>query len=194
MHPFLAFLRDLVIYLFICVSAPVVFVMSKTSVLCQECQSRFLEGYGYSHEHLPKVPQPPPTEFEYEPLPSKRRSIRLLNLFSSSPENPQIECKLVVVDIDPKKLTRGSIGKEYEALSWCWGTAQPTAYINIRKNGRIYSKKVQPDLLAALKALRHPQEDRYLWIDAVCIDQADIGERNHQVEMMSTIYGQAKSV
>jgi hypothetical protein len=53
---------------------------------------------------------------------------------------------------------------------------------------------VQPDLLAALKALRHPQEDRYLWIDAICINQADIGERNHQVEMMSTIYGQAKRV
>jgi hypothetical protein len=74
------------------------------------------------------------------------------------------------------------------------GTVQPTSYINIRKNGRIYSKKVQPDLLAALKALRHPQEDRYLWIDAICINQADIGERNHQVEMMSTIYGQAKRV
>jgi hypothetical protein len=59
--------------------------------------------------------------------------MRLLNLFSSSPENPQIECKLVAVDIDPKKLTRGSIGKEYEALSWCWGTAQPTAYINIQE-------------------------------------------------------------
>jgi hypothetical protein len=100
----------------------------------------------------------------------------------------------VVVDIDPKKLTRGSIGKEYEALSWCWGIAAPTSYINIRKDGRIYSKKVQPDLLAALKALRDPQKDRYLWIDAICINQEDIGERNHQVEMMSTIYGQAKSV
>jgi hypothetical protein len=193
MHPFLAFARDFVVYSFICVSAPIIFVMSKP-VLCLECHSRVYEG-GYSHhEHVQRVPLPPPTEFEYEHLPDKRRSMRLLNLLSSSPENPQIECRLVVVDIDPKKLTRGSIGKEYEALSWCWGTEQPTSYINIRKNGRIYSKKVQPDLVAALRALRHPQEDRYLWIDAICINQADIGERNHQVEMMSTIYGQAKSV
>jgi hypothetical protein len=192
MQPFLEFLRDFLLYLFLCVSVPILFVMSRTSVLCEGCQSRFFDGY--SHEHIPRPAPQPPEEFVYEQLPSKRRSMRLLNLFSSSPENPQIECKLVVVDIDPKKLTRGSIGKEYEALSWCWGTAAPTSYINIRKNGRIYSKKVQPDLLAALKALRDPQKDRYLWIDAICINQEDIGERNHQVEMMSTIYGQAKSV
>jgi hypothetical protein len=191
MNPFLVFLCDFIVYLFICVSAPILFVMSKQA-FCQGC-SRYYDGYS-QHEHIQKAPTAPPTEFVYERLPDKRRSMRLLNLFSSSPENPQIECKLVVVDIDPKKLTRGSLGKEYEALSWCWGTVQPTSYINIRKNGRIYSKKVQPDLLAALKALRHPQEDRYLWIDAICINQADIGERNHQVEMMSTIYGQAKRV
>jgi Heterokaryon incompatibility protein (HET) len=195
MHPFLAFLRDFVAYLLLCISAAILFIMSKTPVLCKECQSRFFEGYSYSHEHTPKVPPPPP-EFEYEHLPDKRRSMRLLQLFASSPENPQIECKLVSVDIDPKKLTRGSIKTEYEALSWCWGPPQATStsYINIRKNERMYSKKVQPDLLAALKALRHPQEDRYLWIDAICVNQADIGERNHQVEMMSIIYGQAKSV
>jgi hypothetical protein len=168
--------------------------MSKPALLCQECHSRVYDGYSAGLEQANRPPPPPPTEFEYERLPDKRRSMRLLNLFSSSPENPQIECKLIVVDIDPKKLTKGSIGKEYEALSWCWGTAHPTSYINIRKNGRIYAKKVQPDLVAALKALRHPQQDRYLWIDAICINQADVGEKNHQVEMMSTIYGQAKSV
>ncbi len=193
MHPFLVFLRDFVFYSFLCVCT-ILFAMSKTPVLCQECQSRVYDGYS-THEHIFIRPPPPPlTEFEYEPLPDKRRSMRLLTLFSSSPENPQIECKLVVVDVDPKKLTRGSIGKDYEALSWCWGTALPTSHISIRKNGRIYSKKVQPDLVAALKALRHSQEDRYLWIDAICINQADVGEKNHQVEMMSTIYGQAKSV
>lgn len=193
MHPFLAFIRDLFVCLSICVSAPILFIMSKAPAVCQECRSRFYDGYSHD-QHMPKALPPPPDEFEYELLPDKRRSMRLLALLSSSPENPQIECKLVVVDIDPKNLTKGSIGKEYEALSWCWGTAQPTSYINIRKNGRIYSKKVQPDLVAALKALRHPQEDRYLWIDAICINQEDIGERNHQVEMMSIIYGQAKSV
>jgi hypothetical protein len=119
--------------------------------------------------------------------------MRLLILFSGSPENPEIECKLIVIDV-PKKLTNGSIGVEYEALSWCRGTAQQTSYINIRKNARIYSKTIEPDLLAALKVLRLPQEDRHLWIDAICINQADIGEKNHQVEIMSTIYGQAKSV
>lgn len=141
-----------------------------------------------------RVPPPPPTEFEYERLPDNRRTMRLLVLLSSSPENPEIDCNLRVVDVNLKHLTTTSIGTEYEALSWCSDVAQTTSYIKIRKNGRIYSKRVSPDLVAALKALRQPQEDRYLWIDAICINHANVSEKNHQVAMMPTIYGQAKNV
>lgn len=105
-----------------------------------------------------------------------------------------MECTLEVVNFNLQSGATRMIEKDYEALSWCWGTAKPTSYISIRKNGRIYAKKVQPDLLAALKALRDPQEDRCLWIDAICINQDDLSEKNHQVEMMSKIYGEAKRV
>jgi hypothetical protein len=151
-------------------------------------------GPDYDVEYTPPPSPPLPPEFEFERLPNKRRSMRLLNLFSGSPENAQIECELIVVDIDPKKLTKDSNMKDYDALSWCWGMAQPTSHLTIRKQGRLYSMKVQLGLVAALKALRHPQEDRYLWIDAICINQAEVGERNHQVEIISVIYSQAKSV
>jgi Heterokaryon incompatibility protein (HET) len=131
-----------------------------------------------------------PEEYKYETLNNQRRSIRLLNLFSSSSENPQIECELVVKDLNENN----KIGTEYEALSWRWGTAHRTSYINIRKDGRLYRKQVPPDLIVALKALRHPHQDRYLWVDAVCINQDNYPEKNRQVEMMSIIYGEAKSV
>ena len=36
-----------------------------------------------------------------------------------------------------------------------------------------------------------PGEWRYFWIDAICINQDDIQERNHQVQMMGDIYGNA---
>ena len=32
------------------------------------------------------------------------------------------------------------------------------------------------------------------WIDALCISQADMEERNHQVKRMVEIYGQARAV
>lgn len=35
---------------------------------------------------------------------------------------------------------------------------------------------------------------KYLWIDALCIDQSDISERGHQVSIMTQIYSSAMSV
>lgn len=53
---------------------------------------------------------------------------------------------------------------------------------------------VSRELILALKYLRFPNEDRILWIDALCINQADHEERNHQVQMMSQIYNNATQV
>ena len=36
------------------------------------------------------------------------------------------------------------------------------------------------------------KEPRLLWIDAICINQEDKSERNHQVAQMGRIYAQAK--
>ncbi|KAI9787650.1 MAG: hypothetical protein M1839_000181 [Geoglossum umbratile] len=158
-----------------------------TPVRCQGCRQSLVEGFLLEHGRVQPLPL---DEYEYERLSNPRRSIRLLNLFSSSPENPQIECELVVKDLDQNNM----IDTEYEALSWCWGTAKQTSFINIRKDGRLYIKDVSPDLVAALKTLRHPRQDRYLWIDEVCVNQKNYPEKNHQVEMMSVIYGEAESV
>src|SRR4051812_36530342 len=52
---------------------------------------------------------------------------------------------------------------------------------------------VTRELGLALKYLRRPQ-DRILWIDAICINQEDHEERNHQVQMMALIYNSAAQV
>lgn len=59
---------------------------------------------------------------------------------------------------------------------------------------KTFSKKVAPDLLGALRALREPRQDRWLWADAICIDQANVDEKNLQIETISKIYGQAESL
>jgi hypothetical protein len=100
----------------------------------------------------------------YEPLPKKRGAIRLLNLMPSRTDNSEVHCQLIAQNIEEGEQHK------YEALSWCWGISTETTYINIRSSGTHYTKKVSPNLLAALKALRHPDKDRYLWIDAICID------------------------
>jgi Heterokaryon incompatibility protein (HET) len=50
------------------------------------------------------------------------------------------------------------------------------------------------NLYAALKGLRHPSTRRTLWIDAICINQADDRERNEQVKQMKDIYESAIGV
>jgi hypothetical protein len=54
--------------------------------------------------------------------------------------------------------------------------------------------KVRENLFNALINLRHKSEWRVLWIDALCISQDDVNERNHQVSQMAGIYSQAKRV
>jgi hypothetical protein len=81
---------------------------------------------------------------------------------------------------------------EYEALSWCWGKEVKDRAIKIKERGKYYRLAVTRDLTLALKYLRHPHKERILWIDALCINQENHEERNHQVQMMSLIYSGAK--
>jgi hypothetical protein len=54
--------------------------------------------------------------------------------------------------------------------------------------------KVTPNLDIALRHLRSEKHDRYLWIDAVCINQEDKPEISHQIARMSHIYEKAEQV
>ena len=47
---------------------------------------------------------------------------------------------------------------------------------------------------AALDHLRHPDERPYLWVDALCINQADDVEKSAQVQEMLSIYKKASKV
>lgn len=42
--------------------------------------------------------------------------------------------------------------------------------------------------------LRHCKSARTIWVDAICINQSDVKERNHQVHIMQRIYTNAASV
>lgn len=53
---------------------------------------------------------------------------------------------------------------------------------------------VQENLWQALVHLRAADDTRVLWVDAVCINQQNIDERNHQVMQMGEIYRRASKV
>jgi hypothetical protein len=93
-------------------------------------------------------------------------------------------------------LTYSHLGQSpnFEALSYTWGKARPPPATeqNIVLNSQIFP--VFENLFAALQRLRHLSKARVLWIDAICINQKDIQERQEQVLLMRQIYEQAQQV
>jgi hypothetical protein len=53
---------------------------------------------------------------------------------------------------------------------------------------------LNPTCTTAIKRLRHPTTPRTVWIDQVCINQADAAEKSRQVEAMDRIFGAARQV
>ncbi|PVH77983.1 HET-domain-containing protein [Cadophora sp. DSE1049] len=112
----------------------------------------------------------------YLPL-SDADEIRLLFL------QPRTSGEAVACNIKHVKRSRKP---HYEALSYMWG---PDDIMNIEINGR--DTEVRQNLWQALYYLRYDNAPRILWVDAISINQGDVKERNHQVEMMGQIYARA---
>lgn len=111
------------------------------------------------------------------PLNYVKKAIRLLRILPGE-WHDAIECQMEVVLLTEKPT--------YFALSYVWGTL-PTNRI-IQVHGHAYH--IKPNLFTALRRIRELAKGdmRALWIDALCIDQANDQERNHQVGLMSDIY------
>ncbi|KAN0114550.1 Heterokaryon incompatibility protein (HET) domain containing protein [Hyaloscypha variabilis] len=50
------------------------------------------------------------------------------------------------------------------------------------------------ELFSALRRLRKKDEEFRIWVDAICINQEDVEERNLHVRMMGAVYGMAETV
>ncbi|KAM5352739.1 hypothetical protein ACJ41O_005461 [Fusarium nematophilum] len=134
------------------------------------------------------------SEYPYEPL--ETGCFRVLELFSVE------EAKAVfsfVMDRSPPlygQLTHVRFDKppDYDALSYVWGNPKATDRILLRDGGEIKMLGVAASLAKALRTIRHDQNPRVMWIDAICINQKDLAERSSEVQHMHRIYSQAACV
>ena len=126
-----------------------------------------------------------PKGFEHPALPDPCKYIRILELLPASFKFSGVETRLQAVALDDQPV--------FEALSYTWGRDE--ASYQIRCNG--YPFAVRPNLLHALKRLRYRTKSRFLWIDAICIDQDSsdsMKEKNAQIPLMRRIYADASQV
>ena len=118
--------------------------------------------------------------YAYIPLPDYT-SIRLVELFSG-PVFAPLQCKLVV--------SRSVADQSYQALSYAWGETTKTHYITI-EGKRL---PISANLDRALRQVRRNEQNLYLWVDAICINQDDAIEKEYQISMMLQIYRSARRV
>lgn len=127
-------------------------------------------------------------------LPRQSRSIRVLHL-EGLPHDPEslrgqetpLAGQLTVQSLDESP--------DYTALSYVWAQAEwkERRVINVQEAGvTIGELEISENCYQALIKIRRRAGSISLWIDAICINQADDGEKCHQVALMGDIYGLAK--
>lgn len=117
--------------------------------------------------------------FIYSPLDFNSNEIRLLR-FDTTIYPPQWT------------ITHASLDQDliFDALSYTWGDEKSQERIII--SGKV--TRITSNLAQALADIRPTIGNHLLWVDALCIDQENILERNHQVQKMAKIYQKARRV
>jgi len=106
---------------------------------------------------------------------SSPRHIRLLVLRSAHEQDAPLECDMGVLSLGE--------APKHEALSYVWGsTTQQSSAICAG-----VEIPLTDNLADALRRLRWRARSRIIWIDALCINQEDIPERNQQILLMTEI-------
>lgn len=133
--------------------------------------------------------------YKYQPL--KPRNIRILELEPGGDADP-FKGRFFTASIDS--------GAEYDALSYMWGDSTPVNTVTV--SGQVIP--IAANLATALKYLRNCNTTNFyrastyrrlrkaqplrIWVDAICINQDDIHEREQQVAMMRMVYSKAQHV
>ncbi|KAK1749614.1 heterokaryon incompatibility protein-domain-containing protein [Echria macrotheca] len=119
--------------------------------------------------------------YTYAALNVEKKQIRLIKLERRYP-GCDIPCKLVQFPL--------AEALPYEAISYTWGS-------KVKDHLVFFGGKWLPTTRNVYQLLHDRSSfsrTRWLWIDAVCINQDDVEEKNTQVQMMGEIYRAAERV
>ncbi|KAH8600097.1 heterokaryon incompatibility protein-domain-containing protein [Bisporella sp. PMI_857] len=148
-----------------------------------------------AHSEAPKLSKPV-LPFNYEVLPTQT-SFRLLDLEANLSIDPHTEltCSLCTYELRD--------APSFRALSYTWGPPYQNAMTgeidddpNIARHISCSALNIPItyNLFGALWTLREAKITGWLWVDALCINQEDLKERESQVSLMGQIYSSATEV
>jgi hypothetical protein len=120
--------------------------------------------------------------FTHSPINIANNEFRLVKIERDESLNPPVQLR--VCQFSAKD------APEYTALSYARGGQQDKRDIAINA-GRV---KCGANLLSFLQTLAISDQPQWYWIDALCINQSNALERNHQTSILSDIYSSATKV
>lgn len=126
--------------------------------------------------------------YRYKALPNglKTSYIRLVTI------HPGVAADDIVISLHIEPFTPHD-PPMYEALSYTWGSRKQPKTVYVGKSDKA-ALRVTRSLRAALEHLRYQSRERVMWIDALCIDQANDVEKGPQVAMMGQLFEYASRV
>lgn len=129
------------------------------------------------------------SDYNHDPLPHPITHIRLLEILPLlNSQDVAIRCRLKCVRL-------ADYDQCYTALSYTWSLSNAGHVIIINgQNVTVRSNLYEFLYLYRQKLMSHALPTVFLWIDALCLDYANIRERNSQVQIMPNIYQKAKTV
>jgi hypothetical protein len=122
------------------------------------------------------------TTLRHAPLPLGW--IRLLQSCDSAALSSSLQYDLISLPLAE------AVENGYDALSYVWG--DDSLLHGIQINSQLFH--VRQNLHDFLQMAKRLNWKSAFWIDAVCIDQHNVNERNSQVRMMTDIYKSATTV
>lgn len=115
-------------------------------------------------------------------------NIRLLSIkVDSTDDDDPLECETGIYPIDGSTY--------YGALSYTWGDPNDTVPIILDEQVFEITRNLHQFLLRQRKnQAQAGQSGGLIWVDAICINQRNIPERNAAVRRMKDVYGRAKLI
>jgi len=138
--------------------------------------------------------------YQYKPLPTHEKFIRLVLVFPRDPSNPaSIRICILPSPLDAAR----RVWPDFQALSYVWGDPNdrrdlivlPVASDSDPEEAHLPTLlSVTANLAEAIRYFPYPDKHIVFWIDAICINQGDLAERAQQVTLMGEIYASASGV
>jgi len=135
----------------------------------------------FTNSERPALPNQPTHPYQYKAL-GAPDEIRLVEILPGM-DSETLRCRIL-----HRRLKDVVFG--YTALSYTWGSTKWIHQVSCEPPSSGFLT-ITGNCFSAMLRLRHRVHATTIWIDAICINQTDIPERNSQVGMMGDIYSKA---